>query len=465
MANLFEVAVLVDAEAFEVLKESSAGRIEPARQMHSRATLATDAPASLGDPLKGRQRVRFHGYRHGQGSASSAVKHAVLLPVAQSHIHHNVRHGRRTTGIQRTTDVQKGTHHAGQQGGHITSDNRYYPYEPRRHDSRHHHRHHRAQVAVDQRRVSAAVSALAPNTRKAYGSAWSAWQRWALDQGRPVLPATAADVADYLEARHAAGASPATIRLARAAVAKVHQVSGAADPTADGLVTDVLKRIGRDGRDRGRGQVAGIGWSAAEAAASIASNGGDSLAGLRDGALLRVMSDGLLRISEASALQVSDVEATADGGTVTIRASKTDQQGDGAVRFLGTPTVAAVQPLPRCGRHHRRSPVPADPQGRPGHRRLSGRRLDPGDRPQARGGRRRDRRADRRPLAPGRLGARARRRWRVPGRAPAGGRVALAHHAGGLRQARVRHPWPGRSPTVRGGAVGERGHRVSVPVV
>ena len=189
-----------------------------------------------------------------------------------------------------------------------------------------------APVAVDQRRVSAAVSALAPNTRKAYGSAWSAWQRWALDQGRPVLPGT---VADYLEARHAAGASPATIRLARAAVAKVHQVSGAADPTADGLVTDVLKRIGRDGRDRGRGQVAGIGW--------VAANGGDSLAGLRGGALLRVMSDGLLRISEASALQVSDVEATADGGTVTIRASKTDQQGDGAVRFLGVPTVAAVQ--------------------------------------------------------------------------------------------------------------------------
>ena len=163
-----------------------------------------------------------------------------------------------------------------------------------------------ALVAVDQRRVSAAMSALAPNTRKAYGSAWSAWQRWALDQGRPVLPGTAGDVADYLEARHAAGASPATIRLARAAVAKVHQVSGAADPTADGLVTDVLKRIGRDGRDRGRGQVAGIGWSAAEAAASIASNGGASVAGLRDAALLRVMSDGLLRISEASALQVAD---------------------------------------------------------------------------------------------------------------------------------------------------------------
>ena len=55
-----------------------------------------------------------------------------------------------------------------------------------------------------------------------------------------------------------------------------------------------------------------------------------------------------------------------------------------------------------------------------------------------------------RPLAAGRLGARARRRWRVPGGAPAGGRMALAHHTGGLRQARVSHPRAGRSPALRG---------------
>ena len=98
-----------------------------------------------------------------------------------------------------------------------------------------------ASVSVDQRRrIDAAVAALAPNTRRAYGSAWSGWQAWA-----------AADVADYLEARHAAGALPATVRIARAAVAKVYQVSGLADPTADGLCRDVLRRIGREGRDRG----------------------------------------------------------------------------------------------------------------------------------------------------------------------------------------------------------------------
>ena len=193
------------------------------------------------------------------------------------------------------------------------------------------------------RRVDAAVAALAPNTRKAYESAWSGWQAWAAEHRRQALPAAPADVADYLEARHAGGASPATVRTARAAVAKVHQVSSLGDPTADGLCKDVLRRIGREGRDRGRGQVAGIGWAHAEAAASLASNGSDSLQGLRDAAIVRVMSDTLARISEIAALRCADVEADASGGgTLLIRASKSDQQGEGSTRYVGPATLTAV---------------------------------------------------------------------------------------------------------------------------
>ena len=103
------------------------------------------------------------------------------------------------------------------------------------------------------------------------------------------------------------------MRTARAAVAKVHQVSGLGDPTADGLCKDVLRRIGREGRDRGRGQVAGIGWAHAEAAASLASNGSGGLQGLRDAAIIRVMSDTLARISEIAALRCAAVEAAATG--------------------------------------------------------------------------------------------------------------------------------------------------------
>ena len=114
----------------------------------------------------------------------------------------------------------------------------------------------------------------------------------------------------------------------------------------------MLRRIGREGRDRGRGQVAGIGWAHAEAAASLASNGSDSLQGLRDAAIVRVMSDTLARISEVAALRCSDVEADASsGGTVLIRASKSDQQGEGSTRYVGPATLAAVNRYREAAEH------------------------------------------------------------------------------------------------------------------
>ena len=203
------------------------------------------------------------------------------------------------------------------------------------------------------RRVDAAVAALAPNTRKAYGSAWSGWQAWAADNGRQALPAAPADVADYLEARHAGGASPATVRTARAAVAKVHQVSSLGDPTADGLCKDVLRRIGREGRDRGRGQVAGIGWAHAEAAASLASNGaagppGPPRCGNRPGNVW-TRSPGSAKLRRSGAPTWKRTPAAA--GTVLIRASKSDQQGEGSTRYVGPATLAAVNRYLEAAEH------------------------------------------------------------------------------------------------------------------
>ena len=49
------------------------------------------------------------------------------------------------------------------------------------------------------------------------------------------------------------------------------------------------------------------------------------------------MSDGLLRISEAAALE-------AEGANIlTIRRSKTDQETEGAMQYIGGPTVARVR--------------------------------------------------------------------------------------------------------------------------
>ena len=73
---------------------------------------------------------------------------------------------------------------------------------------------------------------------------------------------------------------------------------------------------------------------AADLAAGGAANGGRSLAGLRDAAIIQIMSDALLRVSEAAALDVADVQRQVDGsGPVTVRNSKTDQEGRGHVRL------------------------------------------------------------------------------------------------------------------------------------
>ena len=56
------------------------------------------------------------------------------------------------------------------------------------------------------------------------------------------------------------------------------------------------------------------------------------------------MSDAMLRVSEVAALDCADLATETDGsGRLTIRYSKTDQKGEGAVQFIGSPTVRRVQ--------------------------------------------------------------------------------------------------------------------------
>ena len=95
-----------------------------------------------------------------------------------------------------------------------------------------------------------------------------------------------------------------------------------------------------DGR-AGRGQVEGVRWEQADAAAALAVNEETKLSGVRDAAILAVASDALLRVSELAALTVADIDMTEQ--TLTVQRSKTDQEGTGAVLFLGKPTIQRVQ--------------------------------------------------------------------------------------------------------------------------
>ena len=63
-----------------------------------------------------------------------------------------------------------------------------------------------------------------------------------------------------------------------------------------------------------------------------------SVAGLRDSALIRLMSDCLLRVSEAVAVNVEDVKDK----TLIVRSSKTDQEGVGETLYVTSDTRRVI---------------------------------------------------------------------------------------------------------------------------
>ena len=196
---------------------------------------------------------------------------------------------------------------------------------------------------------------LAANTKANYRGQWRRFAAWAVDRGVRALPADPAHVAAYLAERiECAGHRPATLRMAVAAIAFIHRAAGVADPCAAAAVRRALSGATRKA-GRMQKQAAAL---TAEALAQIqatayqprAGRGGrwESRAtaqhrGRVDVALMSLMRDALLRVSEAAALTWADIVPEPDGtGRLLIRRSKTDPEGNGAVVFLSAPTMARL---------------------------------------------------------------------------------------------------------------------------
>ena len=103
------------------------------------------------------------------------------------------------------------------------------------------------------------------------------------------------------------------------------------------LTTRTLGGIRRAGKDRGRGQVDGVERDEMLRIVAFAESD-KTIVGLRDAALIRLMSDCLLRISEAVAVNVEDMKDK----TLIVRSSKTDQEGRGEMLYVGVPTLKLI---------------------------------------------------------------------------------------------------------------------------
>lgn len=177
---------------------------------------------------------------------------------------------------------------------------------------------------------SYAAAARAENTRRAYASDVGAFASWCSAKGLCSLPADGPTVALYLAHMADEGLSVATIGRALVAISQAHKLAGHDSPRAHRAVRETFAGIRRTLGTAQRGKAPMM----PEAIRSAAAAGRDDVLGARDRALLACGFAGAFRRSELVSLDVADLDFRAEGLAVTLRRSKTDQEGAGRIVAL-----------------------------------------------------------------------------------------------------------------------------------
>src|ERR1035438_6487459 len=170
----------------------------------------------------------------------------------------------------------------------------------------------------------------AENTLRGYRGDWKHFCTWCEARELSPLPASPETVAAYI-ADCAGHLKVGSIQRRLNAIAEAHKAVGIESPTSTGIVRNVLKGIRRT-----------MGTAAVQKAAALTADivamvsmTDAGLIGTRDRAMVLLGFAGAFRRSELVGLNVEDCEFGKDGLTITLRRSKTDQDGVG--RKIGIP--------------------------------------------------------------------------------------------------------------------------------
>lgn len=193
-----------------------------------------------------------------------------------------------------------------------------------------------ARLAVYYRQAEGAFS---PATMRALRSDTALFAAWCSERSLEAIPADPDSVAAYIRDR-AETLAPATIARHVTSIGHLHRAAGLVDPTKENAPRLALKAI-RKAKGTAQRQAAAItGDVLARIEGALQA---PTLRDLRDMASLHLARDAMLRRSELVAIDVADLHRAEDGtGTLTIRRSKTDQEGAGAVQFVGSRAMAAI---------------------------------------------------------------------------------------------------------------------------
>jgi integrase len=196
----------------------------------------------------------------------------------------------------------------------------------------------------------------AASTIRAYDADLRALQAYLRDRGQPAeLPITPLLVAAFVSAESRADERPGHERAARAiatierrlaAIGKAHQLAGLEDPTKDQRVRDAMTGARRRLRTAPTREKSAL--SLEDLEQMLRQIPPSTHGGRRDKALLLVGIAGAFRRSELVALDVGDVRFVPEGMLISIRRSKTDQEGQGAtlaIAYGDRPDFCAVRAL------------------------------------------------------------------------------------------------------------------------
>ena len=188
--------------------------------------------------------------------------------------------------------------------------------------------------------------AKADNTIRAYMSDWGQFEAWCEARGLEALPARAEVVATYLASLAQAGKADSTIGRHLAAIGWQHRQQGHVSPTARDtrmVIADTLAGIRREARDRPSRRKAAI--VAIDLVRMIDAVRGIGSKAVRNRAVLALGLASALRRSELVALQLADLALVKEGVRITIRSSKTDQEGEGQI--IAIPNGKTILPIAR----------------------------------------------------------------------------------------------------------------------
>ena len=182
-------------------------------------------------------------------------------------------------------------------------------------------------VALDEVGHDYDRAARAEATWRAYRSDCENFARWCEAVGLVALPASEETVARYLVHLAELGRRPATLARRLASISVAHQMAGYVSPAHSRLVRDRLSGIRRS---------VGVAQRQASPATTpeirrMVRALPDGLHGRRDRLVILLGFAAALRRSELAGLDVEDIRWVPEGMEVTIRRSKTDQEGEGVV--------------------------------------------------------------------------------------------------------------------------------------